>query len=185
MALSKINKKNFHPQRISRSNDDYMPIYSGILNEITGQIEAQYITTIECQALIDLTTFITLADTPADYTGQSGRVAAVKATEDGLEFIRVDLPRAQVFGVAVDFLGEKVYNKATAPITGNITIDQTGAVLGIVQKMYHNDAVSPTITGVSDVQIIGTGTYVLGALNIIYLEWTETDRVEYWITQEG
>jgi len=35
------------------------------------------------------TTFIQLTDTPADYTGQAGKVPAVKATEDGLEFVEV------------------------------------------------------------------------------------------------
>jgi hypothetical protein len=33
--------------------------------------------------------FTQLADTPASYTGQAGKVAAVKGTEDGLEFITV------------------------------------------------------------------------------------------------
>lgn len=32
-------------------------------------------------------TFLQLTDTPDDYTGESGKVVAVKATEDGLEFI--------------------------------------------------------------------------------------------------
>ena len=33
------------------------------------------------------TTFTGLTDTPSDYTGQQGKVVAVKSTEDGLEFV--------------------------------------------------------------------------------------------------
>lgn len=36
-----------------------------------------------------VSTFLGLSDTPSSYSGQSGKVAAVKATEDGLEFIAV------------------------------------------------------------------------------------------------
>ncbi len=34
-----------------------------------------------------LVSFLSLQDTPASYTGAGGKVVAVKATEDGLEFI--------------------------------------------------------------------------------------------------
>ena len=85
---------------------------------------------------------------------------------------------------SVSFTAEEVYNTATTPLTGNLTVDQTGAVLGIVQKLYHNDTVAPTITGVSDVQLMGDGVYFTNELNVIYFEWTETNRVEYWVVQE-
>ena len=39
-------------------------------------------------------TFVSLTDTPSVYTGQSGKVAAVKGTEDGLEFISAGTPSA-------------------------------------------------------------------------------------------
>jgi hypothetical protein len=41
----------------------------------------------ELQAQIDALSFIDLDDVPTTYTGQSGKILAVKATEDGLEFI--------------------------------------------------------------------------------------------------
>jgi len=40
-------------------------------------------------------TFISLLDTPPSYSGQSGRIPAVKSTEDGLEFIDPPVPSAQ------------------------------------------------------------------------------------------
>ena len=94
-------------------------------------------------------------------------------------------PRTQETGVAIDFVSEKVYNTATTPGTGNVSFSQTDAVLGIVQKIYHNEATPPTFTGVSDTQIMGTGTYTVSVINIIYAAWTESNRVEYWITQES
>lgn len=97
--------------------------------------------------------------------------------------------REQVFlqiGEKVSFDAEKVYSTATNPYTLDIVLDQTNAVLGIVQKMYHlAGGLPPSITGVADVQRMGTTTYSAGVLNVIYFEWTETDRIEYWITQEG
>jgi len=94
------------------------------------------------------------------------------------------IARVQTTGTTVTFAAEQVYNTATTPATGNITVDQTGAVLGIVQKMYHNSGTAPTITGVTDVQLMGDGVYFTGLINVIYFEWTETNRVEYWIVQE-
>lgn len=41
----------------------------------------------ELQAQIDALSFIDLDDVPTTYTGQSGKILAVKATEDGLEFV--------------------------------------------------------------------------------------------------
>jgi hypothetical protein len=93
--------------------------------------------------------------------------------------------RTQTTGVSINFAAERVYNTATTPGTGNVSFSQTGAMLGVVQKIYHNDGTPPSFSGVSDIQIMGTGTYTESVINVIYAEWTETDRVEYWITQEG
>ena len=93
--------------------------------------------------------------------------------------------RTQTTGGSINFAAEKIYNTATTPGTGNVSFSQTEAVLGIVQKIYHNDSTPPSFSGVPDIQIMGTGTYTAGVLNVIYAEWTENDRIEYWITQEG
>jgi hypothetical protein len=95
--------------------------------------------------------------------------------------------RTQETGVIIGFISEKVYNTATTPGTGNIAMKPQLAKLGIVQKIYHNDVTPPVFSGVADIQIMGTGVYVPGVLNIIYAEWTgpTESRIEYWITQEG
>ena len=104
---------------------------------------------------------------------------------DLVTFIHDNLiARIQDIGVNIEFITEKVYNTATAPETGNVVFDQTDAVLGVVQKIYHDHSVAPTFTGVPDVQLVGDGVYFTNELNIIYAEWTQADRVEYWIVQE-
>lgn len=51
-----------------------------------------------------LVSFLSLQDTPASYTGAGGKVVAVKATEDGLEFI--DAPSG---GGGGDGVGASLY----------------------------------------------------------------------------
>ena len=95
--------------------------------------------------------------------------------------------RFPLTGTNIIFSGEFVYNTATVPGTGDIAMKPQLAKLGIVQKIYHNDVTPPVFSGVADIQIMGTGVYVPGVLNIIYAEWTgpTESRIEYWITQEG
>ena len=72
-----------------------------------------------------------------------------------------------------------VYSSAAAPITDNILDDLTNAKLGVVQKIYHESAVAPTLP--AGWVNIGTTTYDTTKLNIIYAEFAEGTRVEYRI----
>lgn len=83
-------------------------------------------------------------------------------------------------GVLITFETNKIFNLPTAPATGNITNDLTGAKIGIVQKIYHNNSSAPTFPG-GWVNI--GGTYTNSVLNIIFAEWVEGSRVEYWIVK--
>jgi hypothetical protein len=117
--------------------------------------------------------------------------AAVIDSGGGTQFLADDgtyksIPvpvRTQTTGTTVTFTAEQVYNTATSPATGNITFDETSAVLGYVQKIYHNDT-SVAFSGVGDIQLVGDGVYMPSELNVIYAEWTEAGRVEYWVVQE-
>jgi hypothetical protein len=130
----------------------------------------------------DVVAIVDVSDTTQAPSGSTKKTT----TGDLTTYIHNNLiARVQLTGdSSVTFTAEEVYNTATTPLTGNITVDQTDAILGVVQKMYHNDATAPTITGVTDVQLMGDGVYFTGLINVIYFEWTETDRVEYWIVQE-
>jgi hypothetical protein len=87
----------------------------------------------------------------------------------------------QTTGLTIDFLYQKVYNTATSPATGSITNNLTDAKLGVVQKIYHNSLIAPSMP--AGWVLLGNGVYLPGALNIIYAEWCGGTRVEYWVTQ--
>jgi hypothetical protein len=119
-------------------------------------------------------------------TGTTGQILEVDGSGDLIFATASGGPseRTQTTGTSITFTEEEVYNTATTPGTGNISFSQTGAKLGIVQKIYHNDSSVPTFSGVTDIQIMGDGVYFTNEINVIYAEWTENNRVEYWIIQE-
>ena len=82
-------------------------------------------------------------------------------------------------GTSISFDRLREYNQVT-PATGNLTNNLTGAQKGIIQKIYHNNAIAPTVPG--GWVLIG-GTYTTSQLNIIYAEWISGSRVEYWIAK--
>ena len=84
-------------------------------------------------------------------------------------------------GVVITFDAPKVYNTHTAPATGNITNNLTGAKMGVIQKIYHNHTIAPSMP--AGWVLVGEGFYVPQTLNIISAEWVEGTRVEYWVTQ--
>ncbi len=84
-------------------------------------------------------------------------------------------------GAEIDFTTPKIFNSPASPETGNITDDLTDALIGIVQKIYHNHTTEPTFP--AGWVLVG-GAYVESELNIIYAEWVSGTRVEYWIAQE-
>ncbi len=81
-------------------------------------------------------------------------------------------------GSVISFDTAKIYNTFTTPTTADITNDLTGAKIGVVQKIYSNKAVAPTYP-LGWVKI--GGDYTASVVNIIYAEWSEGSRVEYWI----
>lgn len=63
-----------------------------------------------------------------------------------------------------------VYNTAASPATGNITLSGTGAVVGGVAIIYHNDSSAPTISGLTVDKTLGV--YSASNLNIITIIYT-------------
>lgn len=90
---------------------------------------------------------------------------------------------SQATGTNIDFTENKIFNTFDTPGTGDITNDLTDAKLGIVQKIYHEDGVAPSFP--AGWVLLGSGTYDITKLNIIYAEWVSGTRVEYWIVQEA
>lgn len=83
-------------------------------------------------------------------------------------------------GTVIDFANPKVFGTVASPETGNITDNLTGAIAGVIQKIYHNNGTAPTFPA-GWVKL--SGTYGTGLLNIIYAEWVSGTRVEYWIAR--
>ena len=85
-------------------------------------------------------------------------------------------------GSAIDFSAPKVYGSVVTPETGNLTADLSGAKPGVVQKMYHQNGTEPTYP--AEWVQLGSGFYDTTDLNVIYFEYIDATRVEYWISQE-
>jgi len=84
-------------------------------------------------------------------------------------------------GSVISFATPQVYNTFDTPSTADLTDDLTGAKIGVVQKIYSNKAVAPTVP--AGWVLMGTGTYTTSTLNVIFAEWVSGTRVEYWITK--
>ena len=106
---------------------------------------------------------------PQGPTGSTGSIGAT-----GSEFT----PSATT-GTVISFTSSLIYNSPSSPATGNITNDLTGAQIGIIQKIYHDDSTTPTVP--AGWVKLGQISYSTSDLNIIYAEWVSGTRVEYWI----
>ena len=63
------------------------------------------------------------------------------------------------------------YGDPDTPYSGNITVDETGAVISGIAVVFHSDANEPAIITTYDIES-KTGTYTAGGLNLIYLTRT-------------
>jgi hypothetical protein len=81
----------------------------------------------------------------------------------------------------IHFTGNTVFGTFTSPLSTNITDNLTSAKLGVTQKIYHNSGSAPTVP--AGWVLLGSTTYQISTTNIIYAEWSEGSRVEYWIVR--
>ena len=99
-----------------------------------------------------------------------------------------NLSGLQPYAVATPFLPitfdvPRIFFSFTTPTSDPLTTSLVSptAKIGVVQKIYVNHATDPT-TGLSGWKKL-FGTYTNGVTNIIYAEWCEGSRVEYWIAK--
>lgn len=117
----------------------------------------------------------TVDDTPTD--GSSNAVSS-NGVFDALT-LKQDFA-TDSFASTITFDVPKVYNSFSSPSSSNISQSLTGARIGVVQKFYSNKATEPTYPA-GWVKL--SGTYTNSVTNIIYAEWCEGSRVEYWIVK--
>ena len=84
-------------------------------------------------------------------------------------------------GTNIHFSASTIFGTYSSPETGNITNTLTNSKIGVVQKIYHNSGSAPTVP--AGWVLLGSTTYQTSTLNIIYAEWSEGTRVEYWIVR--
>ena len=101
----------------------------------------------------------------SDSTGVASWTSSESVQENGVTTIQFDRPR--------------VYNTRLSALTGALTADLTNSKLGMIQKIYHNDGSTPTLSGAT--WSLLSGTYTPSTLNIIYAEWVTSAEIEYWI----
>lgn len=102
-------------------------------------------------------------------------VFAITNDEDYVQKRYVDT--LQTAGNDITFARPRQFGTFTTPLTGALTNTLTGAVIGKIQKIYHQDS-SLTVPGT---WVLKAGTYNNGQKNEIYAEWIEGTRVDYWI----
>jgi hypothetical protein len=79
------------------------------------------------------------------------------------------------------FSASTVFGTFSSPLSSNLTDTLTNSKLGVVQKIYHNSGSAPSVP--AGWVLLGSTTYQISTLNIIYAEWSEGTRVEYWIVR--
>jgi len=81
----------------------------------------------------------------------------------------------------IHFSSSTIFGSYSSPLSTNITDNLSGSKLGITQKIYHNSGTSPSVP--AGWVLLGSTTYQTSVINIIYAEWSEDSRVEYWIVR--
>jgi hypothetical protein len=92
---------------------------------------------------------------------------------------KLDAEAIDTNGASITFDIPRTYGNTTS-LTGNITIDETGALKGITQLVIHNDSSEPTYgTGA----VIVSGTYQNDVDNYIYYDFVKAGIINISIVQ--
>jgi hypothetical protein len=87
-------------------------------------------------------------------------------------------------GVSLTFLTDTVYGSIATPETGNITYSSTGAKLGVTNIIIHNNGTAPTFAS-NMKKLSGSGNYVTGSINYIYVTYINSTEIIYSINQRS
>ena len=92
------------------------------------------------------------------------------------------LQTVQSTGTSITFVQDTVYGTTTTPETGNITASYTGANLGTVALIIHDNVTEPTYPATWQ-KISGTySTTVTNYISAVYLDAT---HIKYTISQDA
>jgi hypothetical protein len=96
---------------------------------------------------------------------------SVEAVEERIETL-------QRTGVSIAFDRQANYGTIASPETGNITGDYTGAKIGVVQLIIHNNGTAPTIPATWELKF---GFYKVSQVNYIQVTWISSNIAVYSI----
>ena len=111
--------------------------------------------------------------------GGRGRYAVLTYSVNGPHYTTA-VPSSSID--AITFQYPHIYGTPTDPLSGDIQADYTNAQFATVQKIYHFSSVAPTFP--AEWVILGDAVYIPDELNIIYAEFVNNSRIEYWLVQE-
>jgi hypothetical protein len=143
----------------SLSGDTNLTYNSGIL-EVSGKTK-----TISLQVTSGaINNYVLTSDASGNATWQPATITTLSSTT-----------------ATIHFTGNTVFGSYSSPLSSNLTDTLTNSKLGVVQKIYHNSGTAPTVP--AGWVLLGSTTYQTSTVNIIYAEWSEGTRVEYWIVR--
>jgi hypothetical protein len=96
---------------------------------------------------------------------------SVEAVEERIETL-------QRTGVSIAFDRQANYGTIASPETGNITGDYTGAKIGVVQLIIHNNGTAPTVPATWELKF---GFYKVSQVNYIQVTWISSNIAVYSI----
>lgn len=120
------------------------------------------------------------------YSSTTGTIAAtdtVPAAISKLDGNKANKAAATGTVVALPFNQDSVQGTVASPLTGNITLNATGALLGVVVVVIHNAGSAPTFTSGVFKKLSGSGNYVTGVINYIWCMYINSTEIIYSIQQ--
>lgn len=106
---------------------------------------------------------------------------AQKAVKDALA-LKLPIETPSTTGTTISFDQDKIYGSISSPVSGNIGKNVTGAKLGVVVKMVHNQSTVPTFDS-SFKKSNGSYDYAISVNNFITFEYWDNSNIIYSIHQ--
>jgi nitrogen fixation protein len=120
-----------------------------------------------------------LGFTPENVANKATTFATVNDTlYPSVEAVEERIETLQRTGVSIAFDRQANYGTIASPETGNITGDYTGAKIGVVQLIIHNNGTAPTIPATWELKF---GFYKVSQVNYIQVTWISSNIAVYSI----
>ena len=128
----------------------------------------------------DQMVIVDVSDTTQDPSGTTKRIPPVTVgVALGIQNL-AQIAAAASIGTLLTFLSDSVYGSVDAPESGNITVDVTGAKLGVTNLILHQNGAEPTYPANF---VLISGTYDPAKVNRILCVYLDDNTIDYSISQ--